>query len=281
MGKSRASAARSSSFGSRSRSPGWCDPEDTCSKPSRPSDGGTRRLAHRRAGCAHRGRRATRRRPSRRRREDRQLADPARQLRDRGQHRSRGNSPRRGASRRGRGDLALGNIAGTIVHFAAFNAGVIALIKPLPLDAATRHLTTPPHRARRDARPVRHPPHTRQAQPRRESALPRALRRRHRRELIRRSPHLVPPRLSLSAAPCERRTQRQGAPSGGSRNCFEDRQTGPVPSNKARGLESHPGRVCSGVPGRRVGDFLPTPGQRSSVAVFPPHRPHRAAAGLA
>lgn len=46
-------------------------------------------------------------------------------------------------SRRGRGDLALGNVAGTIVHFAAFNAGVIALIKPLELDAATRHLHLP------------------------------------------------------------------------------------------------------------------------------------------
>jgi len=46
-------------------------------------------------------------------------------------------------SRRGRGDLALGNIAGTIVHFAAFDAGVIALVKPLELDAATRHLHLP------------------------------------------------------------------------------------------------------------------------------------------
>jgi cation:H+ antiporter len=46
-------------------------------------------------------------------------------------------------SRRGRGDLALGNITGTIVHFAAFNAGVIALVKPLELDAATRHLHLP------------------------------------------------------------------------------------------------------------------------------------------
>jgi cation:H+ antiporter len=46
-------------------------------------------------------------------------------------------------SRRGRGDLALGNITGTIVHFAAFNAGVIALIEPLELDAASRHLHLP------------------------------------------------------------------------------------------------------------------------------------------
>jgi cation:H+ antiporter len=46
-------------------------------------------------------------------------------------------------SRRGRGDLALGNVVGTIVHFAAFNAGVIAVIKPLELDAATRDLHLP------------------------------------------------------------------------------------------------------------------------------------------
>jgi cation:H+ antiporter len=46
-------------------------------------------------------------------------------------------------SRRGRGDLALGNIVGTIIHFAAFNAGVIALVKPLELDAANRHLHLP------------------------------------------------------------------------------------------------------------------------------------------
>jgi cation:H+ antiporter len=46
-------------------------------------------------------------------------------------------------SRRGRGDLALGNVVGTIVHFAAFNSGVIAVIKPLELDAATRDLHLP------------------------------------------------------------------------------------------------------------------------------------------
>jgi cation:H+ antiporter len=46
-------------------------------------------------------------------------------------------------NRRGRGDLAVANIAGTIVHFAAFNAGVIALVKPLELDSATRHLHLP------------------------------------------------------------------------------------------------------------------------------------------
>jgi cation:H+ antiporter len=46
-------------------------------------------------------------------------------------------------ARRGRPELGLGNIAGTIVHFAAFNAGVIALVKPLDLDHATTHLYLP------------------------------------------------------------------------------------------------------------------------------------------
>lgn len=45
--------------------------------------------------------------------------------------------------RRGRGDIALANLAGTIVHFTALNAGVIALVKPLPLDNTTRHLHVP------------------------------------------------------------------------------------------------------------------------------------------
>jgi cation:H+ antiporter len=46
-------------------------------------------------------------------------------------------------ARRGRGDVALGNIFGTIVHFVAFNAGVIALVRPLTLDADSRHLHLP------------------------------------------------------------------------------------------------------------------------------------------
>lgn len=46
-------------------------------------------------------------------------------------------------ARRGRPELALGNIAGTIVHFAAFNAGVIALVKPLALDHETTRLYLP------------------------------------------------------------------------------------------------------------------------------------------
>lgn len=46
-------------------------------------------------------------------------------------------------ARRGRGDLALANIVGTIVHFISFNAGVIALVRPLTLDGATRHFHLP------------------------------------------------------------------------------------------------------------------------------------------
>ena len=46
-------------------------------------------------------------------------------------------------AKRGRPELALGNIAGTIVHFVSLNAGIIALVKPLPLDQATRALHMP------------------------------------------------------------------------------------------------------------------------------------------
>jgi cation:H+ antiporter len=46
-------------------------------------------------------------------------------------------------TKRGKPELALGNIAGTIVHFIAFNAGVIALVKPLSLDSATLDLHLP------------------------------------------------------------------------------------------------------------------------------------------
>src|ERR687891_250448 len=46
-------------------------------------------------------------------------------------------------AKRGRSDVALGNIVGTVAHFIAFNAGVIALVKPLELDDATRYLHLP------------------------------------------------------------------------------------------------------------------------------------------
>ncbi|MDQ3876643.1 MAG: hypothetical protein M3322_14050 [Actinomycetota bacterium] len=46
-------------------------------------------------------------------------------------------------ARRGRPEVALANILGTVVHFIAFNAGVIALVQPLALDAGTRHLHLP------------------------------------------------------------------------------------------------------------------------------------------
>jgi cation:H+ antiporter len=44
---------------------------------------------------------------------------------------------------RGRGEVALGNVFGTIAHFSAFNAGVIALVRPIQLDEATRDLHLP------------------------------------------------------------------------------------------------------------------------------------------
>jgi cation:H+ antiporter len=40
-------------------------------------------------------------------------------------------------ARRGRPEIALGSIAGTVVHFAALNAGIIALVKPLTLGPQT------------------------------------------------------------------------------------------------------------------------------------------------
>jgi cation:H+ antiporter len=46
-------------------------------------------------------------------------------------------------ARHGRGDVALGNVVGTIVHFIAFNAGAIALVRPLELDSDSRWLHVP------------------------------------------------------------------------------------------------------------------------------------------
>ena len=46
-------------------------------------------------------------------------------------------------AKRGRGDVALGNVFGTIAHFAAFNAGVIALVRPIHLDSVSHHLHLP------------------------------------------------------------------------------------------------------------------------------------------
>jgi cation:H+ antiporter len=46
-------------------------------------------------------------------------------------------------ARRARGDVALANVLGTIVHFVGLNAGIIALVKPLDLDSASRHLHLP------------------------------------------------------------------------------------------------------------------------------------------
>ena len=46
-------------------------------------------------------------------------------------------------AKRGRSDVAVGNIIGTVAHFIAFNAGVIALVRPLTLDAISLHLHVP------------------------------------------------------------------------------------------------------------------------------------------
>jgi len=46
-------------------------------------------------------------------------------------------------ARRGRPEIGLGNIAGTVVHFAALNAGIIALVKPLTLDHQTTRFYLP------------------------------------------------------------------------------------------------------------------------------------------
>jgi cation:H+ antiporter len=46
-------------------------------------------------------------------------------------------------ARRGRPELALGTIGGTIVHFAGLNAGIIALVKPLNLGDDTTHFYLP------------------------------------------------------------------------------------------------------------------------------------------
>jgi cation:H+ antiporter len=46
-------------------------------------------------------------------------------------------------TKHGRGDVALGNVFGTIAHFAAFNAGVIVLVRPIQLDSVSRHLHLP------------------------------------------------------------------------------------------------------------------------------------------
>lgn len=46
-------------------------------------------------------------------------------------------------ARRGRPEIGLGSIAGTVVHFAGFNAGIIALVKPLALGHDTTHFYLP------------------------------------------------------------------------------------------------------------------------------------------
>jgi cation:H+ antiporter len=46
-------------------------------------------------------------------------------------------------AKRGRSDVALANLIGTIVHFIALNAGVIALVRPIELSGVTLMLHLP------------------------------------------------------------------------------------------------------------------------------------------
>jgi cation:H+ antiporter len=46
-------------------------------------------------------------------------------------------------ARRGRPEIGLGSIAGTIVHFVALNAGIIALVKPLTRGSQTTRFYLP------------------------------------------------------------------------------------------------------------------------------------------
>ncbi len=46
-------------------------------------------------------------------------------------------------ARRGRPEIGLGNIAGTVVHFAALNAGIIAIVKPITLGEDTTRFYLP------------------------------------------------------------------------------------------------------------------------------------------
>jgi cation:H+ antiporter len=46
-------------------------------------------------------------------------------------------------ARRGRPEIGLGSIAGTVVHFVALNAGIIALVKPLTLGHDTSRFYLP------------------------------------------------------------------------------------------------------------------------------------------
>lgn len=46
-------------------------------------------------------------------------------------------------ARRGRPEIAAANVGGTAVHFLSLNAGLLALARPLPLDAATMRIHLP------------------------------------------------------------------------------------------------------------------------------------------
>jgi cation:H+ antiporter len=46
-------------------------------------------------------------------------------------------------ARRGRPEVAAANVGGTALHFLSLNAGILALVRPLPLDEATMQLHLP------------------------------------------------------------------------------------------------------------------------------------------
>ena len=46
-------------------------------------------------------------------------------------------------ARRGRPDMAMANIGGTVIHFLTLNAGILAVVAPLQLDEATMRLHLP------------------------------------------------------------------------------------------------------------------------------------------
>lgn len=46
-------------------------------------------------------------------------------------------------ARRGRPEIAAANVGGTAIHFLSLNAGLLALVRPLPLDAATMQVHLP------------------------------------------------------------------------------------------------------------------------------------------
>ncbi len=46
-------------------------------------------------------------------------------------------------TRRGHPEVAVANIGGTVLHFLSLNAGILAVVRPLPLDDATTRIHLP------------------------------------------------------------------------------------------------------------------------------------------